>query len=139
MSDAEEIKRLKSLLDRDRTGMATALAEIRRVVGGWGWIPDGSWGCYEWHERSEEALRGEVGQCFDKVEEIAKTALEESGTRAVAAYRPDRCKVEILRSAIGVCVPSIIRCFRDGSTSDVDVELAGKVLLRVEKAMKATE
>ena len=88
-----EVKRLKKLLDRDHTGLAAALVACRRVARSYGWIPDGEWGCYEYHERTEEALREEVGRAFAEIDSLSETALQESGTRAGAAFVPERDKL----------------------------------------------
>jgi hypothetical protein len=40
-----------------------------------------------------------------------------------------------LRTAIGVCVPSVLRCFIKQTDSEIDREFATKVLARVEEAM----
>jgi hypothetical protein len=40
-----------------------------------------------------------------------------------------------LRAAIGVCVPSVLRCFIKQTDSEIDREFATKVLARVEEAM----
>jgi hypothetical protein len=90
-----EIARLKNLLDRDHTGLASALNDCRQAVRSWGWIPAGEWGCYEYPERTEENLRKEVGQAFDQIEQTALTALRESGMRAGAAFVPERDQLAV--------------------------------------------
>ncbi len=81
-----EVRRLRSLLEFDRTGLAKALGACLGIVGGWSWIPAGEWGSYEYHERSEDALRAEIGRCFEEIEQTAREALHESGNRAHEAF-----------------------------------------------------
>lgn len=82
----DEVDRLKKLIDRDRTGMAAGLADVRKVLASYGWIPAGEWGCYEWDECTEENFRAEVSRCFEKADKIALDALRESGKRASEAF-----------------------------------------------------
>jgi hypothetical protein len=95
-----EIDRLKKLLDRDHTGLAAALVSVQKTVRSWGWIADGEWGSYEYHERSEEALRQEVDRCFDEITKTAQSALRESGTRAGAAFVPERDQLAAAQAQI---------------------------------------
>lgn len=81
-----EVRRLKDLIDRDRTGLAEALSKCRGVVLSFWWIANGEWGCYEWEERTEQAFREEIGRCFEQVDKIAEDALVESGRRAFEAF-----------------------------------------------------
>ena len=83
-----EIARLKSLIDRDRTGLANALNAVRQVLRGYGWIPAGEWGSYELDQRTETNLRAEIYRCFDEAERIAVDALRASGSLANEAFRP---------------------------------------------------
>jgi len=81
----EEVERGRKLIERDRTGMAAALNEIRRVAIGYGWIPNGELGSYtaagcgEGEELTEEVLRQEVGRCLDAIRGLAVRALAASG------------------------------------------------------------
>lgn len=84
-----ENERLKQLLDRDQTGLAAGLNAVRGVIGSYSWIPLGEWGSYEWHERTENTFRAEVGRCFEEAERLATEALRISGKRANAAFRPE--------------------------------------------------
>lgn len=84
-----EVARLRDLLNIDRSGMAHALVEVQRIVGGWAWLPQGEWGSYEYDEQTEAALRAEVGTLIDAVVETATAALRASGDNAIAAFRPD--------------------------------------------------
>ena len=83
----KEIDRLKSIIDRDRTGLANALNAVRQVAKSYGWIPAGEWGSYEWDEQTQTNFRAEVGRCFDEIDRIAIKALRESGGRANEAFR----------------------------------------------------
>lgn len=82
----DEVYRLRKLIERDRTGLAKALASVRGLTQSWGWVPAGEWGCYDWQERTEAALRAEIGQCFDEIEAVVTAALQESGDRVKAAF-----------------------------------------------------
>ncbi len=85
-----EVLRLRNLLDRDRTGLARALALVRGEVCSHGWLAErGNWGCYEWNERAEIAFRTEVAAAFDVIDRLAEEALRESGKRASQAYHPE--------------------------------------------------
>lgn len=132
-----EVARLKDLLQRDRTGLAGALAQVRRIVGdsaspyvGYSWIPAGEWGCYEEHEQTEANLRAEVGRCFDEIAAVAEQGLRESGTRVNAAFHPDRTrttKIETERDALRPALERLVGCvtpkdpafgFRDRDTRE---------------------
>lgn len=75
--------------------------------------------------------RGKHSACQHVLDLLA--ALDSAEARAAEAER----KVVAMRKAIGMCVPSIIRCFMNITDSSDDRELAGKVLVRVEAAMAA--
>lgn len=95
--EAEEAKaeatRLRTLIERDRTGLAAGLAEVRKIVGGYGWLArEDEWMSYEYHERSEKALRQEMADCIDQVEAAAMGALQASGKRVTEAFRPETAK-----------------------------------------------
>lgn len=85
-----EIARLRAAIDRDRTGLAAALAEVERIAGGYSWIPDGAWGSYEEQDHTLATLRAEVGQCLDAIREKASAALTASGNLAQRTLFPDR-------------------------------------------------
>ena len=92
-----EIARLKALIDRDRTGLANALNNVRQVILSYGWIPAGEWGSYEWDERTEEHFREEIGRCFFEAERIAVQALRDSGSLANEAFRLEDAKANEVR------------------------------------------
>ena len=81
-----EVQRVRDLIDRDRTGLAAALNEVIRYLSAYAWIPSGEWGSYNESERTERALRKEIGWCHDAVEKVAREALQESGRRAHQAF-----------------------------------------------------
>ena len=85
-----EIQRVQGLLDRDKTGLAHALALILTEVRGRMWVTD-SRGCYEW---DDDRYKAEAGDALSKVATIASDALGESGTVANEAFYP-RLTVEI--------------------------------------------
>lgn len=84
-----ECDRLRSLIEYDRTGLAAALVRVRGIAAGYSWLAVGEWGSYEYHERTEENLRREIGDCLAAIDDAAAKALAESGCNAVAAFRPD--------------------------------------------------
>ena len=86
---AARIEELKTALDRDRTGLAHALDEVRNIASGFGWIAEGSWSCYSEELQSEQVLRQEVGILIDRVCNLATQALRVSGALATAAILGD--------------------------------------------------
>lgn len=112
-----EIDRLKKLLDRDHTGLASALVSVRKAVGSYFWIPLGEWGSYEEHERTEKALRQEVGRCFDEIDKTAETALRESGTRSGAAFVPERDQLAAAHHRIAL-LRAAVDLFYDGDGAE---------------------
>lgn len=87
----DEITRLKRLIEYDRTGMAEALKRVRQIADGWSWLgcPE-SWGSYEYDERTEDTLRGEMRQCLEAITWTAARALLESGARVTMAFHGPR-------------------------------------------------
>src|SRR5262245_60881526 len=81
-----ETKRLRALINRDRTGLAAGLNAVSRVVAGYSWLPAGEWGSYTYEQQTEETLRREIGQAFSAIEGIATRHLHQSGARADAAF-----------------------------------------------------
>ncbi len=75
---AEKVKTLEAALDRDKTGLAAALAKIVEEVKGRRWICEGR-GPYRY---DEDGYRQETGWAFDAIEKIAKDALAASGKLA---------------------------------------------------------
>lgn len=74
----ERIKKLEGALDRDKTGLAGALAAIREEIKGRRWICDGR-GSYTY---DDERYRKETGFALDAIEKIAAEALMASGKLA---------------------------------------------------------
>ena len=72
---------LRNALDRDKTGLAAALAAIVREVNGRAWIQDGR-GSYEW---DDDRYKQEAYWAFGAVKKIAVEALRASGNLAHAA------------------------------------------------------
>lgn len=83
------INHLKSALNRDKTGLALALCNIREHVNGCKWIPDGENASYSYDEMSEETIRKECGYIIASVDQIAEKALLESGALATSAVRDE--------------------------------------------------
>ncbi len=123
-----EVANLKKLLDRDHTGLAAGLARVRAVIRGWWWIPGGEWGSYEEHERTEEALRGEVGRCFEEVDRLAELALDESGVRAGAAFVPERDKLAAAEAEVA-CLRAWVKRLQARADGMVELIAAQSVLL----------
>jgi len=82
-----ENESLRDALNRDRTGLAAALVEVRKVAAGYRWIGEGEWGSYEWQDRTVGTLQKETGNALDKIESIAERALSTSGVLATNAIR----------------------------------------------------
>jgi hypothetical protein len=95
LSEREKVATLKEAINIDRTGLAAALVDIRKIVRGWAWIAAGEWGSYEWQDRTVETLQREVGQAFGEIREIIERSLNASGKLATAAVRGDPLPVEI--------------------------------------------
>jgi hypothetical protein len=79
----DEITRLRSLIDRDRTGLAAAIDRMVKEASGRLWIVEGR-GSYEW---DDDRYRKEAGDALRAVIEIGKSALNESGQLADSAFR----------------------------------------------------
>lgn len=95
-----EIDRLKKLLDRDQTGLAAALNRCRQVGKGYFWIALGEWGSYDYTEQTQKTLREEIGRCLEEIENTAVAALRESGTRAAAAFQPERDRLAVVEGLL---------------------------------------
>lgn len=82
-----EVSRGRALINRDRTGLATALAEVLVILNGFRWLqePEG-WGSYPSEERTLETLRRELSGCFDQLRTVSAQALAESGDRANSSF-----------------------------------------------------
>jgi hypothetical protein len=70
---------LCAAIDRDKTGLAKGLEDVRKQVAGRRWICEGR-GSFGYGE--EEAYRRETGYALDAIDEIARKALSDSGTLA---------------------------------------------------------
>jgi len=81
-----EVARLRTLLNRDQTGLAAALADVIREAESRLWVVDGR-GSYEW---DDERYRREAGLALRAVVEVARAALGASGALADSAFWPDR-------------------------------------------------
>ena len=83
LCDAQEARlaRLEAALDRDKTGLAAALAEIVKEARAARWITDGR-GSYAW---DDHRYRQETGWFCERVAKIAEVALRASGALANAA------------------------------------------------------
>jgi hypothetical protein len=83
-----EVERLRKLIDRDRTGLAKALVDVRARAQASYWIVEGR-GSYEWND---DRYRRETGKALEEIGGIATKALRESGDRAHSAFHPEDCK-----------------------------------------------
>ncbi len=83
-----EVSRLRTLIDRDRTGLAKALADVRARAQASYWIVEGR-GSYAWND---DRYRRETGKALEEITGIATKALRESGDRAHSAFHPTECK-----------------------------------------------
>lgn len=73
-----QVEDLKAALDRDKTGLAAALAKIIEEVKGRIWVKDGR-GNYAFND---DRYRQETGWALDAIEKLAKDALAASGKLA---------------------------------------------------------
>lgn len=73
---------VRSVINRDRTGLAAGLNQVQQIVTGWRWIAEGHWGSYSHEEQTVETLQKEVRDLIDGVLSVAGLALKESGQRA---------------------------------------------------------
>lgn len=80
-----KLEEMRKALDRDKTGLAAALDEVRKVLGSFGWIPEGTWGSYEYQEHTHGTIRREVADAFERIHRIVRDALKASGDIADAA------------------------------------------------------
>lgn len=78
----------KEAIDRDRTGLAGTLNEIRATINGYSWLLN-SRGPYAWDDRR---YRDEAGKCMREVLAMALRGLNESGKRADEAERQHRAR-----------------------------------------------
>lgn len=76
------VQQLREALDRDKTGLATALNEVRREVAGRTWIVEGR-GPYEW---DDDRYKDEAGIAMRAVLDIIHRALSQSGKIANAGF-----------------------------------------------------
>jgi hypothetical protein len=76
----KEIERLKDVLHCDKTGMALALADVRRIANSWSWAMIGR-GNYTW---DDDAYQEEMGHLITAVMERCTEALGASGELAHA-------------------------------------------------------
>ena len=86
-----EVKRVRGLIDRDRTGLAQALNDVRRELDGRRWLAEtDNWASYSYEQHTTHTLRAEFGwaltACLARIEQ----GLRESGARADAAFHPER-------------------------------------------------
>jgi hypothetical protein len=80
---------VRNLIALDRTGLGAGLAAVQRIVSGYQWIPAGEWSSYSYEEQTEDALRREVGDAFDRIAGVVRDTLRASGDRADVAFRPE--------------------------------------------------
>lgn len=98
--DAEheaEAKRLKGLIDRDGTGLAAALVEVKKRAEGGRWISEGR-GSYKY---DEDDYRKETGWLVADVVRIAAEALRASGNLANEAFHPTEALATLSRQGEG--------------------------------------
>lgn len=81
-----EVRRVRDLINVDRTGLAATLNHIRAIVGGYAWIPAGKWGSYDYTQRTAETLQVEVGHLIESVTSALDRGLNASSNRADSAH-----------------------------------------------------
>jgi uncharacterized small protein (DUF1192 family) len=83
-----EVKRVRSLIALDRTGLAQGLNSVRKLIKGFAWLAnDGEWGCYAYEDHNTRTLRREIEQCFDQVLDVVDNTLKASGDVADSAVQ----------------------------------------------------
>lgn len=80
----------RELINRDRTGLANALAGVLKLVQGCSWIGNGEWGSYDYTQQTEATLRSEWSAFEDQSVALIRRALRESGYRADHAFHPSQ-------------------------------------------------
>jgi hypothetical protein len=88
-----EVRRVRALIHRDRTGLAAAIDAMVKEAAGRLWVVEGR-GSYEWND---DRYRKETGAALRAVIEIGKKALNESGNLADSAFHPERVSGETAR------------------------------------------
>ena len=83
----ERIKKLEAALDRDKTGLGSALAAICQEVKGRRWISEGR-GPYPY---DDDRYRKETRFAFDAIEKLAVDALSASGKLAHEVLTGKNC------------------------------------------------
>lgn len=78
----EALVKAEGALHRDKTGLGAALAEIAKVVKGYGWIVRGEWASYSYEARTAETMRAEATWALEAVDKLAADALGASGALA---------------------------------------------------------
>lgn len=86
----KEIERLRGLLHRDQTGLASALVDIKQLTRAYYWIVEGR-GSYRW---DDDEYQQETARALDAIGNRATVALRESGNRADAAFHPEHTKAK---------------------------------------------
>lgn len=122
IAESVEVARLKRLIERDRTGLAAGLAQVRQIVKSWSWLGNNEdWGCYSWPERTVEALRGEMEQCLEAVEKAALGALQRSGVNVTEAFHGTTWTHDLPKDPAGLeqCIERLRRT--DGVRADCSV------------------
>lgn len=80
ISKDAQIEHLKDVLHRDRSGLASALAHVRQIVGGYEWATT-SRGPYKY---DDDEYKREFGRCIDQISTVCNDAIEASGKLAHA-------------------------------------------------------
>lgn len=80
-------RKVRTVIDVDRTGLAAGLNHLKAIAQGYWWIPEGSWGNYDYTQQTFATLRAEVGHLIQSVVDGADRYLKASGARANEAAR----------------------------------------------------
>lgn len=78
-STAEQVR---TVINRDRSGLAAGLNHVRAIARSYLWIPEGHWGSYDHDHQTIETLREETGNLIRGVVEGGLRYLRASGIRA---------------------------------------------------------
>jgi hypothetical protein len=75
-------QQVRTVIDRDRSGLAAGLSHVQAIARGYRWIPEGEWGSYDYTMQTEQTLREECGNLIRGVVDGCMRYLVASGKRA---------------------------------------------------------
>lgn len=89
------LKIARNALNRDKTGLASTIAQMLKIIEAYEWIPKGEWGSYIHSERTSKTLQKEIGNAFEELKKIGEGGLKQSGNLATTEIQKiDKTLVE---------------------------------------------